>query len=247
MGIRFRCHHCQYELHVKDFQAGKRSRCPQCDGRFRIPQSDTNYSIPVDNSQDAPSSNGNIAVVEQPSRAAKQLSSVKVADDQPIAVNNKKAASTLPQEPKASPPKFGQVPKAISEAPAAIWYVRPPSGGEYGPAPSEVFFDWMKEHRVTRDSLVWREGWPQWLSATEAFNDYFGPDSAPSLAKDLNHKPVGLSSVRSKSESPASAISDLASRKKRRKQRYLWLIAFLSILVMFLIVVLSVVVSRPPT
>jgi hypothetical protein len=28
---------------------------------------------------------------------------------------------------------------------------------------------WLDEGRVTRDSLVWREGWTDWLAATEVF------------------------------------------------------------------------------
>ncbi len=45
MGIRFRCHHCQVELHVKDFQAGRRGRCPECGGKFRIPAQDAEFSL----------------------------------------------------------------------------------------------------------------------------------------------------------------------------------------------------------
>ncbi|MCA9133129.1 MAG: hypothetical protein KDA45_08235, partial [Planctomycetales bacterium] len=48
MGIRFRCHHCESELHVKDFQAGKRGRCPECKGKFRIPTADAEHSIAVE-------------------------------------------------------------------------------------------------------------------------------------------------------------------------------------------------------
>lgn len=48
MGIRFHCHHCRYELHVKDFQASKRGRCPECQGKFRIPPHDAELSLEVD-------------------------------------------------------------------------------------------------------------------------------------------------------------------------------------------------------
>ncbi len=45
MGIRFQCHHCSHPLHVKDYQAGKKGRCPQCKGQFRIPLADAEYSM----------------------------------------------------------------------------------------------------------------------------------------------------------------------------------------------------------
>jgi hypothetical protein len=57
----------------------------------------------------------------------------------------------------------------IDEAPQAIWYVRPPSGGQYGPARGDVMRKWIGEGRVSPDSLVWREGWADWRSAAETF------------------------------------------------------------------------------
>lgn len=66
------------------------------------------------------------------------------------------------------------LPRAIAEAPQAVWYVRPPSGGQFGPADSATFYQWMKENRVAREALVWRDGWPQWMNAGEAFEEYYG-------------------------------------------------------------------------
>jgi hypothetical protein len=57
----------------------------------------------------------------------------------------------------------------IAEAPEAIWYVRPPSGGQYGPARGEIMRKWVAEGRVSADSLVWREGWDDWRTGGEAF------------------------------------------------------------------------------
>jgi phage FluMu protein Com len=59
MGIRFACHHCNHSLHVKDFQAGKRGRCPECKGSFRIPNEDASHSLEL---------------IEQPDSAAEALS-----------------------------------------------------------------------------------------------------------------------------------------------------------------------------
>ena len=57
----------------------------------------------------------------------------------------------------------------IAEAPAAIWYVRPPTGGQYGPARGDVMRKWISEGRVSSDSLVWREGWTDWQNAGKLF------------------------------------------------------------------------------
>lgn len=53
----------------------------------------------------------------------------------------------------------------LSEAPQATWYVRPPSGGQFGPAKSDLLRRWITEGRVSADSLVWREDWPDWRTA----------------------------------------------------------------------------------
>ncbi len=62
----------------------------------------------------------------------------------------------------------------IAEAPTAIWYVRPPSGGQYGPARGDVMRKWISEGRVSGDSLVWREGWIDWRNASQLFPSLAG-------------------------------------------------------------------------
>lgn len=57
----------------------------------------------------------------------------------------------------------------ISEAPHADWYVRPPTGGQFGPASGDIMRTWISEGRVTPDSLVWREGWADWQKASATF------------------------------------------------------------------------------
>jgi hypothetical protein len=57
----------------------------------------------------------------------------------------------------------------IAEAPNGVWYVRPAAGGQYGPAGGEVMRQWLAQRRVGADSLVWREGWPEWKRASMVF------------------------------------------------------------------------------
>jgi hypothetical protein len=79
------------------------------------------------------------------------------------------SAGPTPPTPVPSVPPAGNDP--IAEAPNAIWYVRPTAGGQYGPARGDVMRKWLTEGRVTNDSLVWREGWPDWRGAAKIFPD----------------------------------------------------------------------------
>ncbi len=76
-------------------------------------------------------------------------------------------AAPRPSAPSPPPPPAPADP--IAEAPAAVWYVRPPSGGQYGPAKGDVMRKWIAEGRVSSDSLVWREDWSDWREAGPLF------------------------------------------------------------------------------
>jgi len=79
------------------------------------------------------------------------------------------AASSLPS-PVADP---------LAEAGDVVWYVRPSSGGQFGPASSEVMRTWLDQNRVGVDSLVWREGWPDWRQAATVFPQLRADQPAP--------------------------------------------------------------------
>ena len=80
-------------------------------------------------------------------------------------------AASAPAVPGPTPPATHQPapPDPIAEAPEMIWYVRPPSGGQFGPAAGDIMRGWLAEGRVSADSLVWREGWRDWQEAGKAF------------------------------------------------------------------------------
>ncbi len=316
MGIRFRCHQCSHELHVKDFQGGKRSRCPECETRFRIPLESSDYSIPLENplGEDSQRSVAGVSSSTQltnpqlatPQLSGSQLSGAQLASRQAAARNVVSNSSTLPSSPPRTssapaahadlqPPDseaeaYGDVPtnslqefdsmvesaapsqdqaqthtqpQAVREAPSATWYVRPPAGGQYGPAPANIFCEWLTENRVTRDSLVWRDGWPQWLVAGEVFVDYFGPAAPPSSIPTYATAPSPTSSqiasVQNESaiapslDQPASpgfvaptSLSDraLAARKRQRKKNYLIMIGVLAAISIGLVIALVVVLMR---
>jgi len=89
-------------------------------------------------------------------------------------------------DPLASAGASLNEPDALRDAPDVIWYIRPPSGGQYGPAGRDVMRAWLAEGRITPDSQVWREGWRDWKEAIEifpegAFPQLRVPDAVPGL------------------------------------------------------------------
>jgi hypothetical protein len=86
----------------------------------------------------------------------------------------------------------GVMPDPLVEAPNAVWYVRPPSGGQFGPAKSDVMRRWVDEGRVTPDSLVWREGWPDWKQAQTVFPRYSAMPATTPMMGAMPGLPVGM-------------------------------------------------------
>lgn len=148
MGIRFACHHCRHPMHVKDFLAGKRGKCPECKQQIRIPLADATYSLPPQQEgASTPSSTDNPSPISTP---------------------------TVAKEERASSLPATETNTVTAPAPAQVqWLVRPPSGGQYGPAPEELLRTWIAENRVTADSYLWAEGQPNWRLASEVFPELY--------------------------------------------------------------------------
>lgn len=148
MGIKFACPHCGTALNVKNELAGKRGRCPQCQQKIEIPK------------EDSPSSGAVDVAAAQTAGAA--TTGPAVAEAAPAGDAVSQSAATSVSAPAAS--------DAISEAPKLQWYVMPPgAASQYGPAVGEEFRNWIKEGRVTADTLVWRQDWPEWKLAGAVF------------------------------------------------------------------------------
>jgi hypothetical protein len=74
------------------------------------------------------------------------------------------AASFLSSnESSASPSGSG----AATVSAQARWYVRPPAGGQYGPASEDAFREWVADGRVAPNAYVWCEGWAEWRLARD--------------------------------------------------------------------------------
>src|SRR5262249_5069258 len=140
-----------HKLHVKAFLAGKRAICPHCEARVVVPYASTRGA-------DAAS------VVEPVEAVGPEGQSIILTTSGVLPVD---AQSTAPTS--AGPVAAASLGDAIDEAPDAIWYVRPATGGQFGPASGEIMRAWVREGRVGASSLVWRAGWEQWQSAATTF------------------------------------------------------------------------------
>lgn len=163
-------------MHVKDFLAGKRGKCPHCGGSIRIPGNGEEYSLPVSSEERSTTNDKTSAdIPERSSRASAEASETSAPVPVKIsAVVSSVDTSSVTSTSEASPSSVAStMPSVIAEALNAAWYVRPQSGGQYGPAVGAVFWEWLKEKRVGESALVWREGWGNWQSASEVFSDFF--------------------------------------------------------------------------
>lgn len=231
MGLKFLCHHCNEPMHVKNFLAGKRGKCPNCNQSIRIPEEGEEYSRPVTRTEDV------AGIAESSQEATEARSSTKsavvaksISGDSAVASGTKspdrdiRSESAKGESPTATntsppPPPPGEItlPRCIEEAPNAAWYVRPPSGGQYGPAVGAVFWDWLKEKRVGESALVWREGWGTWQTASAVFPEFFQKSLSPSPSNPSQVPPIPDGLVSAAAESLATGIKADTSGKSMAK------------------------------
>lgn len=199
MGIRFACHACQKSLNIKSELAGKRGVCPDCGTRFRIPSDNAAVSSPV---------------VDTASSEVNSTGAQAIARSAQVAASNSFSSTGEQKNKQAS---------SLLNDPTAVWYVRPPSGGQYGPATGDVLRSWIAEARVTPTSLIWRDGWSQWRSASEALAE-FGAAPASVVSPLKNPTPRSTASLQTASVPVAPALQGDATigiqKSKRTHQRF---------------------------
>ena len=176
MGIKFLCPN-GHKLNVKAYLAGKKGVCPKCGVRVRIPQQPAEANDDNDPSDEDPLASP--AVAPRPAVAVPAFTAPIAVVSPPsirpaipvVPTGMAVAAPAVTRSVPSSPPAVVGVPAAdpLLESPQANWYVRPPSGSQYGPARGDVLRKWIAEGRVSGDSLVWREGWTEWRGAGEMF------------------------------------------------------------------------------
>jgi len=277
MGIRFQCHLCNHSLHVKDFQAGKRGKCPKCEGSFRIPQGNSSVSTsidelsksdsaivtPVRNQQPTvqsvatpkskPKSKETSATLDSQSKAGIVSKSVPAATEgssvsqvnaapskaKPQASSSKVAPTKSENSPtqRESIPKSTPIPSSLLPFLEARWFVRPPNGGQYGPATTPLLVDWIAERRVTHDSYLWREGTENWQPAIEVVPEAFlGLSASPKISSDVSTQPLPVNTVIDdllEVSSPGSLAASKASVaiKRRKQQTQQWIVLGLLVVI----------------
>jgi len=129
----------------------------------------------------------------------------------------------------SAPTTFAAVPGGpaaddpLAEAGDVVWYVRPVSGGQFGPAAGDVMRGWLAEGRISADSLVWREGWRDWQEAGSVF-----PQLSPGVMMP------GLEAVLSESAAPALHGHPIKPRHQSRgTQTVLIAVLVLAVVVLF--------------
>lgn len=233
MGIRFACHVCNKHLNIKQELAGRRGVCPACSARFRIPLQDAEKSIPIE-SKAAAATVGDDQLGNGAGRVADR-------DTQRSAPIDGKQPAHLNAVVSAGGPSVS----LLDDDPEATWYVRPPSGGQYGPASADVLKQWINEGRVASTALLWRDGWPQWRDASEAL---------PELAIHLPQGSVSETSTTPSKASPLQTESPqspelagqptVGAQQRSRSMRRALLVSLLSVVALALIGVLIIVVNR---
>jgi|694.fasta_scaffold04236_11 hypothetical protein len=196
MGIRFACHACKRPLHLKDFQAGKRGKCPDCGVRFRIPSADQPFSIPL---EDAPS-------VSEPLNATDPVPTnseppPKPADNADNARVKRKASQSDPpsgeprprrRKPPASPAvidveyeRVGSTEKTTGDRGRSArqrsesgqdegWYWISPKGPQrIGSLEGGRIEKWIREGRLRPEHLVRQANQEEELRAGDAFEAIF--------------------------------------------------------------------------
>jgi DNA-directed RNA polymerase subunit RPC12/RpoP len=169
------------------------------------------------------------------------------------------AVATGPASPAPSlapPPPPAPTNSAGGEA---RWFVRPPSGGQYGPALETVLRQWITEGRITPDTLIWREGDPEWQKASQAFPQLGAGFAAsasiprpaaakPSPVAPASPAPVGValdasSTAKSEIDASTAAAAMLLARRKRSRTTALMIMGGLIIAVLILLPILIYVLT----
>lgn len=263
MGIRFACHECGKRLNIKAELAGRRGVCPVCSAKIRIPLDDAETSTPPDprpgNPQFGnPQPGGRAARVESETVSSAGFAGLSAVEER-TSVNV--AEDAIASSAKSAGMVSGSDRSLLSEhEPEAIWYVRPPSGGQYGPASTDLLRQWIEEGRVAASSLLWRDGWPQWRNAGEMLPELSGrlPDDLVTEAFDPSPSKIAVQpgfAVEDSRTTPASPSQSATSwsgmsgdesigtkRRVRSSRRVLW-IGLLSAIAILLVGVLLVVVN----
>ena len=230
MGIRVYCPN-GHRLNVKDFQAGRKGICPVCGVKMQIPLESTRPSSRDEELQSEGSEPQSAAEVSALTDAIPLPMVAAGSPGQPPASIPAPPAPTvsstsMPTESVAPPtakPTVG-VGDPLAEAADLVWYVRSPSGEQFGPAAAELMRTWLAEGRVGADAMVWREGWRDWRQADDVFPQLSPHQAIPGL-EDIVAKPA-----------TTPVLGYAAKRRARQSKQAIAIVALvITVFVLFLV------------
>lgn len=216
MGVRFACHGCGKGLNIKTELAGKRGKCPDCGLRFRIPLEDQALSIPLEDQPTAAAdaSEQHASAQYSSEQHSSQQHSYQQPFSEPAASEPVAAESSRLDRVSESAGESAEF-NPLEEADVA-WYVRPPTGGRYGPATGPTVMGWIEEGRVTGDTLLWRDGWPQWRECQEVIPGLLAASPAAALSPAATippaARPLGQSPPETRAPEETGPRADLGGQ-----------------------------------
>jgi len=146
-----------------------------------------------------------------------------------VKTDSEKVALGIAAKFSASPPE------GLQNSKRATWFVRPPSGGQFGPANAAALKQWMQEGRVTGDCYVWCEGWDNWQLAADVFPAIASKVSIDSLV-EANSDQVTAARTRT---------AYLKARKRRTMRNVTWLLIGTAIVIGLIFVLIRLIQNTP--
>lgn len=110
----------------------------------------------------------------------------------------------------------------LHENPAAVWYALPPGAPKpYGPIDGLGLSQWFYEGRLSPDSMVWRQDWPEWLLVSQVWPNWApnktgtgpgtGPGGEPMIDPPADGSAYPLKAVKAESVARPPVISTKAA------------------------------------
>ncbi len=157
------------EAHVQQAEQAASDRSPDAS-----PAAWSGSTAPTESPPVRPEQDGQPAPIGVADHETGSPESIAVADS-PHPAEEQPAAAPIATDPSQTP----SAADPLTETPNAMWYVRPPSGGQFGPAQADMMRGWLTEGRVSPETLVWREGWADWQEAGSVFPELQSTSALP--------------------------------------------------------------------